>query len=97
MAKELLQVKYTQHVGEVIKCHNINYNCYSDDVRIYMTLKPGKVWHDISYSIESLVVDIVNWVNSNMLNVNPRKTEFTVFSPELHEKKSDSSYILSRL
>jgi len=33
---------YTEPVGETMVRHRTNYHCYSDDIQVYVTLKPGR-------------------------------------------------------
>jgi len=61
---------YIRPVGEIIKWLNIKYHCYADDTQVYVALKPPYQWDDISYSVESCIVDIRIWMNSHMLKLN---------------------------
>ena len=53
----------TKPVGEIIKRHNINYNCYADGIQLHKTLKPGENWGKISSSTEASIADVGNWMN----------------------------------
>ena len=65
---------YTKPVGELIKRRNIKYHCYTDDMQVYMTLKPCDKWDDISFSIEAGIAYISTWMKSNMRKLNKDKT-----------------------
>jgi len=64
---------HTKPVGEIIKRHNIKYNYYADDTKVYITWKPRDKLDDISSSIEACITDISTWMNSDMLKLNTDK------------------------
>ena len=63
---------YTKPVGGNIKCHNINYHYYADNIQVCMVLKPEENSDNIS--TEVCVVNIGNCVISHMLKFNHRKS-----------------------
>ena len=47
----------TKPVTGIIERHNIKYQCYANDTRIYMVLKPCDKWGHISNAIEACIAD----------------------------------------
>jgi len=48
---------YTKLVGEIRKWYNSRYQCYVDDIEVYMILKPNDKCNDISFSVETSIAD----------------------------------------
>ena len=49
---------YIKPADEIIKWYWIKYNCYDNDMQVYMTLKPYDKRDNISSSIETCIADI---------------------------------------
>ena len=49
---------YTKPVGDIVKKHNLRYNCYGDDTQIYLSIKPNENWASERSAIEACVMDV---------------------------------------
>ena len=70
-------ILYTKPVGAICKKHGLNHHFYADDSQLYMTFKPKDLnsKQKALQNIESCLIDIVQWMNTNLLKLNAEKTE----------------------
>eukprot|EP00057_Strongylocentrotus_purpuratus_P002063 XP_003723768.1 PREDICTED: RNA-directed DNA polymerase from mobile element jockey-like [Strongylocentrotus purpuratus] len=72
---------YTHPVADIIKHHaGIQHHIYADDVQLYISVDP-KDRHAMTAALESLSACIINlqqWMKSNMLKLNSEKTDFLI-------------------
>ena len=66
---------------------------YTDNMQVYMTLKPCDKWDDSSSPIETCIEHIGIWQKSKMLKLNTDEIEFIVFSSKQHMKKTENIQI----
>jgi hypothetical protein len=71
----LLFIMYTTPLSHLIKTHNINHHLYADDTQLYIAIEPTD-FHSASSILSSTFQAISHWMSSNMLALNPSKTEF---------------------
>uniref|UniRef100_A0A3P8SE34 Reverse transcriptase domain-containing protein n=1 Tax=Amphiprion percula TaxID=161767 RepID=A0A3P8SE34_AMPPE len=67
---------YLLPLGSILRRYNISFHCLSDDLQIYVPLRPN------STSIESLqncLREMKDWLALNSLCLNQQKTEIVVF------------------
>ena len=68
---------YTQPLSDVIKSHQCSFHKFADDTEIS---KPTDIESFISNqdSVQSCISDVLSWMNSNKLKLNPEKTEVMI-------------------
>ena len=83
---------YTKPVGIICKKHGLNHHFYADDGQLYLSFKPTNSvsQKDALCCVENCLVEIVSWMNSNMLKINADKTEAIVFTSQKNEKHIES-------
>ena len=68
-------VFYTHTVGRIIRCHQLMYHIYADDIQIYLPVDhivPGDLVCGM-LKISRCVEDINSWMMRNKLKLNPEK------------------------
>jgi hypothetical protein len=83
---------YTKPVGIICKKHGLNHHFYADDGQLYLSFKPTNSvsQKDALRCVENCLVEIVSWMNSNMLKINADKTEVIVFTSQKNENHIES-------
>uniref|UniRef100_A0A3B5KG70 Reverse transcriptase domain-containing protein n=1 Tax=Takifugu rubripes TaxID=31033 RepID=A0A3B5KG70_TAKRU len=76
----ILFTLYMLPLGNIIWQHGINFHCYADDTRLYLSMKPEET--EKLVKLQTCLKDIKSWMSSNFLRLNPGKTEVMVFGPE---------------
>lgn len=71
----LLFVLYISDIGEFL--HHCKYNCYADDLQIYLHCEPSDLLNGISHINED-INSIVSWANRS-LTLNSAKTQAIIF------------------
>ena len=79
---------YTKPVGTICKKHGLNHHFYADDGQLYLSFKPTNLFSkdNTLRSVEKCLVEIVSWMNNNMLKINADKTEVILFSSKSNQK-----------
>ena len=65
---------YTQPLSDVIQSHQCSFHKFADDTEISMHAKPES-FLSTQDSVQSCISDVLSWMNSNKLKLNPEKTE----------------------
>ena len=71
----LLFIMYTTPLSHLIKSHSINHHLYADDMQLYIANEPTD-FPSASSILSTTFQTISHWISSNMLALNPSKTEF---------------------
>lgn len=76
----ILFTLYTSPLGDIIRRHNLCLHMYADDTQIYLSFKPSAEGQlsCAKSTIENCLVDIKQWMASNLLKLNDDKTELLV-------------------
>lgn len=78
---------YTVPLSKVISSYSdIKHLLYADDTQAYMSLTPAHAIESLS-DLGQCLTDIHSWMNTNMLKLNPDKTEFCVFGTKKQRDK----------
>ena len=85
---------YTQPLSDIIDSHKCSYHKYADDTELSKSVQPN-LFSSAQSSIQSCIADILIWMNSNKLKLNPEKTELMISGSKQYLSKvlSDSLYI----
>ncbi len=68
---------YMLPLGSIIARHNIAFHCYTDDLQIYLPMRPK--YADAAGSLTDCIHDIKLWLEQNFLHLNEEKTEYILF------------------
>ena len=83
MSRPFLYSLYTTPLFSVISNHpGIQCHFYADDTQIYFLFSPELASSAFS-TIEFYIRDVFSWMISNKLSVNPNKTEYLLFNPNI--------------
>ena len=75
----LLFSLYLQPVGNIINAHNIKYNCYADDIQLYVSFSPScAAMLSTEKQLEACIKDRNIWMDSNGLKLNHLKSELII-------------------
>ena len=73
----LLYLLYTTTLGDLIRCHDMDFHLYTDDIQLHTTFSCDDLTTAIS-RIKSCLVNITNWTTTNKLKLNTDKTELLI-------------------
>ena len=68
---------YTQPLSDVIILHDCSFHKYADDTEISKFSSPES-FSSTQTSVQTCIADILSWMNSNKLMLNPGKTEVMI-------------------
>src|SRR6218665_1164311 len=91
----LLFILYTTPFSHLIKSSSVDHHLYADDTQLFISFSPASFSTPIAQLL-SVVNQISQWMSSNLLRLNPSKTEFIIIGlPAQIKKIPDSSIRLS--
>ena len=70
---------YMLPLGDIIRKHKVQFQCYADDTQLYVPLKPGETGH--LTCVMSCLADIKCWMSQNFLQLNEAKPRFFYLVP----------------
>jgi hypothetical protein len=65
---------YTAPLADIINKHKIEYHLYADDTQLYIEFSPNELCQ-ARKRMEDCIKDVQLWMSSNLLKLNPEKTE----------------------
>jgi hypothetical protein len=85
---------YAQPLSKVIERHHCQYHKYADDTELSKSEPPAD-FAQLEADVQCCIRDVMSWMNSNKLKLNPDKTEVLIvgYAPELKSVESTSTNI----
>src|SRR6218665_1320645 len=66
---------YTTPLSSLIRASSIDHHLYADDTQLFISFSPNSFSDSIDHLLH-VVKQISSWMTSNLLCLNPSKTEF---------------------
>src|SRR6218665_1688861 len=91
----LLFILYTTPLSHLIETSSVDHHLNADDTQLFISFSPASFSTSIAHLL-SVVNQISQWMSSNLLRLNPSKTEFIIIGlPAQIKKIPDPSIHLS--
>ena len=91
----LLFILYTTPLSSLISNSSVSHHLYADDTQLYLSFSPLSFASNIA-QLQSVIAQVSSWMSSNLLSLNPNKTEFLVIgTPQQLSKLNDPKLILN--
>src|SRR6218665_3549407 len=91
----LLFILYTTPLSHLIKSSSVDHHLYADDTQLFISFSQASFSTSIAQLL-SVVNQMSQWMSSNLLRLNPSKTEFIIIGlPAQIKKIPDPSIHLS--
>src|SRR6218665_2856275 len=79
-------ILYTTPLSHLIKSSSVDHHLYADDTQLFISFSPASFFTSIAQLL-SVVNQISQWMSSNLLRLNPSKTEFIIIGLPAQIKK----------
>ena len=73
----LLFIFYTTPLSTVISNSSANRHLYADDTQLLLSFTAADFSYNITH-LDNTISSVYNWMSSNLLSLNPSKTEFLI-------------------
>jgi len=91
----LLFILYTSPLSHLISQSCVDHHLYADDTQLFLSFSPDAFTEKIQ-TLQSTIVAVSNWMSTNLLSLNPAKTEFlTIGTPQQLNKLVNPVLVLS--
>ena len=85
----LLFILYAADIGLLIRTHGLLYHCYAGDTHIYFFCQPTE-YGALKSKVLACISGIAVWMKSNLLKLNPLKSEFVWCATTRHRHLADT-------
>ena len=83
---------YMLPLGRLIKQHGVSYHAYADDTQLYISFGKNNTETTVK-RVEKCVSCIADWMSSNFLRLNAKKTELLYLSSKFKRRTPDIDHI----
>ena len=73
----ILFIMYTTPLSSLISNSSVHHHLYADDTQLYISFSPQTYTSNID-QLQSVIALVSSWMSSNLLSLNPDKTEFLI-------------------
>ena len=77
---------YTTSLSQVIANRNLSHHLYADDTQVYISLSQSNGQESLS-TLNDCLTDILSWMESSKLNLNPDKTDLIIIGTKQQRNK----------
>ena len=89
----ILFIMYTTPLSSLLSNTGINHHLYADDTQLFISFSPSSYPTSI-IQLQSAIAQVSSWMSSNLLVLNPTKTEFLVIgNPQQLAKLNKLCYL----
>src|SRR6218665_829541 len=85
----LLFILYTAPLSKLISSSSVDHHLYADDTQLFISFSPHSLQDALNH-IRNTITQISAWMTTNLLCLNPSKTEFLIIG--LREQLSKLTY-----
>ena len=91
----LLFIMYTTPLSSLISTLSVDHHLYADDTQLFISFSP-KNFVQSAQNLQNAFNSVGQWMTSNLLTLNPSKTEFLVIGNQIQlAKLTDPSLLLA--
>jgi len=91
----LLFIMYTTPLSSLISSSSVHHHLYADDTQLYLSFSPQSFCTNI-VQLQTVIGQVSSWMSSNLLSLNPHKTEFLVIgTPQQLSKLNNPTLIFN--
>ena len=73
----LLFIMYTTPLSSLLTSTSVSHHLYADDTQLFISFSPGEFTTHVN-QLQSVFSSVSAWMSSNLLALNPSKTEFLI-------------------
>ena len=71
----ILFILHSTPLSHLISSLSTDHHLYADDTQLFLSFSPTAFQHSINH-LQSVLLEVSNWMSANLLTLNPAKTEF---------------------